>query len=217
MAAAAAPLAGACGGSTLGDASQPTPQSTPPVADASTVTERADGAVVVISDGGVVTTGFDSTVCNESYEPLTDVSPKGGADYLELRIRYDFGQDAAGTPANVAAKNGTPCATATNKTKCQADLAALDSGSGWNRAGGGSQRPSSRYLVFTRGDQVGLVDTLDELATFLAPVDTVKDARARCSRWPSKTRSRVACAKRSEPSWPPSRRPARKIKRSRTR
>lgn len=167
---AAAPLAGACGGTTEANA-----QKTPVGTDAGT-RETRDGAVS--EDGGIATAGFDSTVCTgSSYEPLVGLTPTDRVDYVELRSQYDFGDDA-GTQARVVARNGTPCSSAIDPTKCKANLGAIRSSSGWLEGAGRVEMvvPTYRYLVFTRGDQVGLVDTLDELATFLGPIDAVKEA-----------------------------------------
>ncbi len=156
---------GGADGGTAGDAQPPKDDGSTP-ADAST-------------DVRIDANGFVDTVCTgQQYESLSGISPAGGAvDYVELRDQWDYAPVDGGPPTiQVIAKQGTPCATAANKSTCTATLNSTYSTVGWEEPSPGLKPASHRYLVFTRGDSVNVVDTLDELEQFLAPIDTAKDA-----------------------------------------
>jgi hypothetical protein len=110
--------------------------------------------------------------------PLAKVTPAVRAAYLEIRAEMDasFGSDGAPATIQVVAQNGTACAGATDATACNKKLADLRSSVGWVIAGAGRQVPMHRYVVFTRGDTVGAVTSLDDLKTFLLDIENVKDA-----------------------------------------
>ena len=68
---------------------------------------------------------------------------------------------------------GIPCSGAQDQEACMAALADLmPSSTGWGYCGEGC---SNSGLVFTRGDEVGMVDSPGEIADFLAEIDTVAD------------------------------------------
>jgi len=115
---------------------------------------------------GVDRSQLHDDVCNGTgkYDPLAGVTPGQPVDYIELR----------GSAEDVISKTGTPCATATERMKCNATLSSTKSAVGWNAGRG--QIPGQHHLVFTRGDTVGTVTSFDDLRTFLAPVDDVHDA-----------------------------------------
>jgi hypothetical protein len=87
-----------------------------------------------------------------------------------------FGADAGPADIYAIAKEGTACRTAANAATCNAAVAAFRSTVGWRPASLGNERPSHRYLVYTRGDEVAAVTALEALATFLSPIENVKDA-----------------------------------------
>ncbi len=113
---------------------------------------------------------FETNVCGDELEGVTPSSP---VDYLEVRSENDLSGMPPTGPVNVIAKRGTPCATAKDKSVCENKLAALRPT--------GLQSPKAfdhfegRYLVFTRGDEVGAITTADDLRTFLAPFENPKD------------------------------------------
>ncbi len=142
-------------------------------------------------DGGVVRDGstlpdmlkppvpYDLDLCvGSEYHPLEGVTASDAnangelAEYLELRLELEQYPDQAPT---VLAKSGTPCASATDGQTCRATLAAFRSQKGWWTA---EQGPlvTHRYLVWTRGDEVGAVTSLEQLRDFIGEVDTVQDA-----------------------------------------
>jgi hypothetical protein len=175
-AAGAAASLGACGGSVGDD---------PLTADAGSGGdggEGSDGAPAgdgSVKDTGVDASGFDLDVCEGgSYLPLAKVTPAVAAGYVELRTELDasFGTDGAPATIQVVAQNGAACAGATDAAACNKKLADLRSSTGWVIPGIGRQVPTHRYLVFTRGDAVGAVTSLDDLKTFLLDIENVKDA-----------------------------------------
>ena len=118
---------------------------------------------------------YDLDLCSEGeYRPLEGVTASDSkgrpAEYLELRLEYTDHPDPAPT---VLAKAGTPCASATDDATCRATLAALRSNEGW-------WTPDfaplivHRYLVWTGGDEVAAVTSLEELRDLVGEVDTVK-------------------------------------------
>lgn len=145
----------------------------------------AGGAVAACgasTGGGVDRSTFDRSICEGSiYAPLTGVTPARPVDYMEMREEYDVrtAQPADGGLASlyVQAKEGTPCATATNKPRCEADLQSyrVQDANGQLKPLG-ARMPGYTYLIYTRGDEVGVVRNAQQLGAFLDPVDTVKDA-----------------------------------------
>ncbi len=126
---------------------------------------------------GLSNDGFDFVCAGNQYEPLAGVSPGTPVDYMELRsesIRPRESGEEEPKPFSEH-QTGVACATATDKEKCNATLEAIRSSEGWTTGGGGIET-RREYLVFTRGDTVEKVTTLDALAKFVAPVDTPKDA-----------------------------------------
>jgi len=113
---------------------------------------------------------------------LADLTPGTPVDYVELRIqRYldDGGRDEWTT----AESQGTPCASATDTEACNAKLAGAAPPSiqhGWRFTGdhiGLYQEPERQVLVVTRGDEVTVLSTMDEVRSFLGPIDTFAEAR----------------------------------------
>ncbi len=106
---------------------------------------------------------------------LIGVTPATPVDYLELRSGFQLSPpspDAQAKP-NVVERTGVVCATAVDKAKCLATVDELrpDLGPPPNHID-----YDRRYLVFTRGDEVGAITTADELRPFLAPFENAKDA-----------------------------------------
>lgn len=143
---------------------------------------RGDGG-----DGGVDRGPFTTNVCDgASYAPLEGVTlapTKKPIDYLEIcyeqedLLRTDGGPiDPARATVNVAAKRGTPCATATDPAACNAALKDLRTQAGWRPASDGLVYPRFKYLAYTSGDDVGVVTSLADLRAFVAPAETAKDA-----------------------------------------
>ncbi|MEO5725771.1 MAG: hypothetical protein ABI134_32925, partial [Byssovorax sp.] len=107
---------------------------------------------------------FETNVCGDELEGVTPSSP---VDYLEVRSENSASGMETPESLSVVAKRGTPCATAQDKSVCENKLAALRPAK--------LQSPKGffddRYVVFTRGDEVGAVTTGDELQAFLAPFE----------------------------------------------
>ncbi len=127
---------------------------------------------VVSADGGIVSSG------TSVYDPLAGLTVNPPVDYVAL---VDWQEWRRSRPASkqrdvrIRAKNGTPCATATRPAKCEARLDALSPTTGWQI----DQYPTpafTRDLVYTRGNDVGVVTSASGLAAFFGPVMSAKDA-----------------------------------------
>jgi len=122
---------------------------------------------------------FTDNVCTgAAFRPTQGVTPAVPVDHLALRQEEDTspGQPPPERAPFTHDAFGTPCATATNPAMCQATLAGLRSSMGWTRPGGGFVQPTHWYAVFTRGDEVAPIVTLDALAAFLGPIDVAPEA-----------------------------------------
>jgi hypothetical protein len=90
---------------------------------------------------------------------------------MELRQQNE-GPDGQ---ASVVQESGTACASASDRPKCEKELAAFRSEAGWKLAAE-PDAPGRYYLVYTAGDAVQAVTSLADLRTFVAPVENAKDA-----------------------------------------
>ncbi len=114
---------------------------------------------------------FTANACAGTTE-LDGVTPASPVDFLEYRQSFSF----ADPPMfDVLATQGVACAKASGSA-CTDALAALPVSAGWTMNAGGDLAPSTRSVVFTRGNDVGQLTTLADLKTFLAPVENARDA-----------------------------------------
>jgi hypothetical protein len=146
-----------------------------------------DGDIVFIDAGGGdgstsghIDPGPFPTTCSQGLAGLT---PAGAFDAIQIRVTLEANADAgSGAPYTIQETRGTPCATAVNGAACNASFqSALVGTSSWStNAGysGGAAPPPPRYAfyVVTKGDTVTAIASPADLATFLAPVDTVTEA-----------------------------------------
>ncbi len=129
--------------------------------------------------GRIDPAGFSDNVCTGAeFRPVVGVTPATPVDYLALREEDDTfpGQPPPAREPRVLAATGTACATASAPVTCQGTLAALRSSEGWRGPGGGLDIPEHRYVVFTRGDEVGSIVSVDALAAFLGPIEVASEA-----------------------------------------
>ncbi|AKU99143.1 putative lipoprotein [Labilithrix luteola] len=122
-----------------------------------------------VEEDSIRASDFTTDVCKTDL--LEGVTPSAPVDYLELSsvVLGGHPQD----PPKRLARRGTKCLTATDKARCETAMASLDLPK--------SERADivsfvKHYLVYTRGDEVGAIQTSDELRGFLAPFENVKDA-----------------------------------------
>lgn len=148
-----------------------------------------------------VCAGSGTFVLDGALASLTATRPM---DYLELRrssADYLGGSGLNYTPWHVVASTGARCATATDRPRCEAAVAALTADDAAMSAhmytlahaypGG-----AALLLIYTRGDEVGSVTNAEEFARLFGPVDTVaeaaflaskdEDIRVTCSRGASR-------------------------------
>jgi hypothetical protein len=116
---------------------------------------------------------FTEDMCEDSdLTILQAVLPAMGVDSLELREGF-LDLDTV-TNITVLDATGTPCASASDPQACADADAALTVSSGFSAPGYESY--GTRFLAFTRGDEVGTISTPAQLAAFLGPIDATGDA-----------------------------------------
>ncbi len=121
---------------------------------------------------------FTEDLCSESGPQVLDaVEPAEAVDYLELREVEDYswgGETPEWGQLQIRDSSGSRCGGASDVAACEAAFEALSLESDLPR--GGWDIPVVRSLVFTRGDTVGKVGSLDALRGFLGPIDATGDA-----------------------------------------
>lgn len=111
---------------------------------------------------------FETNECRT--DPLEGVTPTTPVDFLELREVSQF-TSAEGPPTAIATR-GTACANATAPEICKRRLDELHPK---DVRMTGYDFLTGRYLVFSRGDEVGAIATVDALGPFLAPFENPHD------------------------------------------
>lgn len=108
---------------------------------------------------------FDVDACTSTNAAtLANLTPDEAVDFMEIREQGSSTQ-----------RVGEVCGGAADFAACEDAFASLRNPSGWElRPSGGAPSPQA-WIVYTRGDEVGVVGRA-EIAGFLAPVDTVADA-----------------------------------------
>jgi hypothetical protein len=104
---------------------------------------------------------------------LEGLRAAAGVDFLERRV---IGSSASWPPLHA----GTACAKATNAATCTAALEALTSDHALFpfMLDTFAQRPAGFYLVYSKGDAVGIVVTPEQLKALVGPVVAPVDAYA---------------------------------------
>lgn len=128
----------------------------------------AQGAACASDQVGIDRGRFDLPVCNaeQRFDPLTGANLPNPVDYVVLR--YSWPNGAAATQLVIAAAAGSKCSGATDPASCATRFDALPVDQGWSY--------SASHLAYTRGDEVGVVTTLEDLKAFLGPIDTPGEA-----------------------------------------
>lgn len=148
----------------------------------------ADEAAPTFGDPDAATEDSNLT-CDPPLAAYTaNLRPAVPVDHVELRTQH-FERDDGAATGDAGAKTtaldselGTACANASDQDVCLAALEEARSGhgKGWPArwGGGGWPDPTPRqFLVFTRGDEVGVVDSPQALVSFLGQIDTLEEAR----------------------------------------
>ena len=186
---ALASMAAACGGSTepVGNAGATSSGGSSGVSSSSGSTSGSSGGASS-SSGGASSSGgssssssgtvevFDANICSPTagYEMMVGLTLADSVDSFEIRDQLDGDLSGPFTSRGVV---GTPCATAGNEAKCEADLAAFRSpGFPLEPSGGGLVQATHRYGVTTKKDVIASLDTPAALASALLPIDNAKDA-----------------------------------------
>ena len=118
--------------------------------------------------------GYDPVSCGPDYTPslLADLSLDSSADYVELLSRESYDTTGAWTSVDSV---GTPCATATDASACEASIAAATSDAGF-ALGQCVQVCTSYLMVINRGDTVSVVDSAEGVLVELGSIDTASEA-----------------------------------------
>jgi hypothetical protein len=132
-------------------------------------------APVALAGCGPDTTGYVPVECDNSQFSVRGLQPSVIPDVIELRSvsSRQFDPNATAMPFKVSTQ-GTPCATASQPATCQSSFDSLAPMSGF--AAECLQLCIDYHLATTKGDEVKAVATLDELKTFLGPIDTPQEA-----------------------------------------
>ncbi|MDP1824110.1 MAG: ferritin-like domain-containing protein [Archangium sp.] len=128
---------------------------------------------VALAGCGPDTSTSTPAICDDFQLSVRGLQPSVIPDVVELRVLTGRDFDPMATPRKVSS-DGTACATATAPATCQASFDALSPMSGF--AAACLQICQDYHLATTRGDEVKAVATLDELKTFLGPIDTAQEA-----------------------------------------
>jgi hypothetical protein len=116
---------------------------------------------------------------------LSNLTPAVPVDYVALRTQSTVSAPGFGQtyPPEAKSSHGTACASASDQPKCLAALDALPctvQSDGWLVSTGSTSASTTTIyecLVYTRGDAVGVLTNEEGIATFLAPIDTLEEAR----------------------------------------
>jgi rubrerythrin len=127
-------------------------------------------SVVPGCGGSIDREQFTSNACAGSND-LDGITPTKPVEFMELRQTVPFADPPM---IEAIASHGVSCSGATSAT-CSETFNMLNVTTGWSISQG-QLGTSTRFLVFTRGDEVGTVTTLPDLKSFLAPVDNARDA-----------------------------------------
>lgn len=161
-----------CNGSAVDGALGPAPREDGGGNDAAPSDARAD-AFTEASD----------VTCEPPLAAYTsNLRPVVAVDHVELRTQRFVPNPDGGEPATLDSESGPACATAQDQASCIAALesARAGNGKGWTTRQGGGQWPDPspvQFLVYTRGSEVGVVDSVKGLNAFLGPIDTLEEAR----------------------------------------
>lgn len=101
--------------------------------------------------------------------PLDALSPANPIVYVSLR--QGFGP---GGPQELLASHGVPCGDASDPIRCRAALDAAIPGHGFQYAC--LPLGCFKYLVFTRGNEVGVITDAAEMRAFLGTIDNRTEA-----------------------------------------
>ena len=165
--------------------SQPPPGPTPPVV---TVAPNSTGPTVTTPSskattppgptGSATPQNFPATKLCTSNEgdtnPLAEVKDAVGADYIELRQVSRFRNKNASSSGRPLHRAGMRCAGAAANSKCEQDFAALTFSKGFNHGCG--QIACTHHVIYTKGEELKVLSSLDEVKQFLGPIDSPGDA-----------------------------------------
>ncbi|MBK7778172.1 MAG: hypothetical protein IPI43_29350 [Sandaracinaceae bacterium] len=122
--------------------------------------------------------GFDTTSCDEGLI-LEAAEPASAVDYLAIRrVFQDNGSGAAVPPPRRWPDSSFSCALrGGGDGACLAEVDGLPTETGFGYPYSPFETYATRYqLIWTRGDEVGVVTTDEELRAFLGTIDNAEEA-----------------------------------------
>jgi hypothetical protein len=131
-------------------------------------------APLALAGCGPDTTGFTLAECDSSQLSVRGLQPSVIPDVVALRLVSGRNVDPQPSKPVTISSEGTACATSSSQSSCLDAFAALAPMSGF--AASCLQICSDYHLATTRGDEVKAVASLEELKTFLGPIDTAQEA-----------------------------------------
>ncbi|MGV3623525.1 MAG: ferritin-like domain-containing protein [Archangium sp.] len=131
-------------------------------------------APLALSACGPDVTNSTAFQCDQFQPGLTGLELPVIPDVMELRTVYNRQFDESTRSSTPSSRVGEVCKTATDKPTCEADFTALEPGGGFGEEC--SQLCVDYHLATTRGDTVTAVASLEQLKTFLGPIDTPQEA-----------------------------------------
>ena len=146
---------------------------------------------------------FDSPLCIPSptqFNPtkkalsIGGLAPAGVVDSLEYRNVFTGNYGGTWTTESVETL-GVVCATATDRAKCQSDVAALKPTTGFGCVNDIAGARLCSYLVTTAGDRVEVLGDLVSVKQFLGAIDTPQEALllVRADREPAWPSFEISC------------------------
>lgn len=131
-------------------------------------------APLALSSCGPDLKGSTAYRCEGIGPALTGLNLPVIPDVMELRSVYNRSFDESVRSGQAGAREGTVCATATDKPTCETKFDELAPDGGF--ADECLQLCVDYHLATTRGDEVSAVASLEQLKTFLGPIDTPQEA-----------------------------------------
>lgn len=137
----------------------------------------ATQAAACSETGTLSRVGFDTTSCDEGLI-LEAAEPASAVDYLAIRRVFQDNGSGGPVPAPaVDSSFGVICETASDEPACLAAVDGLSTETGFGYPYSPFDTYSTRYqLIWTRGDEVGVVTTGEELRAFLGTIDSAEEA-----------------------------------------
>lgn len=153
----------ACGGQAFEDKTSSPPGTSAPGSSGSTQDPSGPGAEPARTKAAFCATAERTSMDIEMFRLLT---PTPSADYLALRrLSGGFDEPPGGRQVITDAERGVKCASAVDRAKCERRYESIPFDSLFYS-----------YVFFTRGDEVGMVESAADAMKLIGVVDSPEDA-----------------------------------------